>query len=182
MSQWQPCKQVLCVSGFQSLFAGTNSKKCESIWVLRKVNNSWRHTRVRSCRKCHCWACVQWRARLWDRGREASQAYRAGLFKWHLASAPKWPIDMRTVCRMGSEVFKKQQTAPTGSVRQLWMHLMLHIWWSVAAQSPCNGVMKAYREVCALLRLLKYLIFNPDFWKEQHKSLDEKKILLTKTE
>lgn len=36
--------------------------------------------------------------------------------EWHLASTPKWPIDMATVCSVGREVFGKQQAAPTGFV------------------------------------------------------------------
>jgi len=57
MSRWQPRKPFLCISSFQSQFAGTNAKKSEALW---KVDNCRGHTRVRSSRKCHCWAL--WRA------------------------------------------------------------------------------------------------------------------------
>lgn len=44
-----------------------------------------------------------------------------------MASGKHPKIDMGAVCRMGREVFEKQQAAPTGVVYQLWAHLTLHV-------------------------------------------------------
>lgn len=155
---------------FQFPFCICWDKFCKKGRQLSLSEGWW--LKIRSRRRCHCWAHVPWHACFWDTW---GQPGFWSLLKWHLASTPKPPIDTGTVCRVGRGVFEKQQAAPTGFVYQLWMHLTLHLWWSVAAQSPHDGGTKAFWGIHALLWLLRYLVFNPDFWREQHKSPDRKK-------